>query len=257
MGGPRSGNALAAAGWFFGSLPARRGFAPAVLPLTDLQERRRAPVVTSLLLAVNVGVFVYELWLAHESTAALHRFVLTHAFVPAEWVAAWDRPVSWLPVLTAMSLHGSLAQVVGNGWFLWVFGRTVEDRIGHTRYLILYLTAGFLATVVQVAVNPTSTVPLLGASGAISGVLGAYLLLRPAGWVLTLVPWIVPLVPLPAVVFLVLWFALQLTQGFGSILNPGSGEAGGVAWWAHIGGFLAGVAGVPWLRPGRRRRRKR
>jgi len=177
----------------------------------------------------------------------LSAFILEYALVPTRLVAGYADGLSWLPVLTSMFLHGGVAHVAGNCWFLWVFGRSVESRLGSVRYLLLYLLAGLGAAVAQVALSWSSSVPMLGASGAISGVMGAYLVLFPTAWVFTLVPWIVPVVPLPAFVLLIVWFALQMLNGVGALASDAAAQ-GGVAWWAHAGGFLAGLILTIWLR---------
>jgi membrane associated rhomboid family serine protease len=159
----------------------------------------------------------------------------------------------WATMGSSMFLHGGVAHLLGNMWFLWIFGGNVEDRLGSLRYLLLYALAGFAAAIVQVAVAPGAAVPMLGASGAISGVLGAYLILFPTAWVWTLVPWIVPIVPVPAAVFLVLWFFVQALSGLGALAG---GVDGGIAWWAHLGGFAAGVALVAWAKRAKWIRRK-
>jgi|SRR5690606_17586175 len=207
-----------------------------MLPLWDTEPHRRRPVVTLLIIAACLGVFVHELWLAARGEAALAGFVERHALVPGRLLENWRSGAEWGTVATSMFLHGGWAHVLGNCWFLWVFGNNVECRLGPVRYLAFYLVTGVAAAGAQVAVDPGSMTPMVGASGAISGVLGAYLVLFPRAWVVTLVPWVVPVVPVPAVVFLVLWFGLQAVNGLG--LLPG--EAG-VAWWAHAGGFVAGV----------------
>jgi membrane associated rhomboid family serine protease len=154
-----------------------------------------------------------------------------------------------------MFLHGGIFHLLGNVWFLWIFGGNVEWRLGSPRYLVFYGAAGLGAAATQVATGPFSDVPMVGASGAISGVLGAYLLLFPTAFVWTLVPWIVPILPVPAVVFLVLWFVLQAYNGVGALLS-GASAGGGVAWWAHAGGFVAGMAmtwyakSAGWVRKG-------
>lgn len=193
--------------------------------------------MTVLLIAANLAVFAYELWLT--LTKQVDPFIRTYALVPHRLLAHWDDSSQWLTVLTHMFLHGGVAHVLGNCWFLWIFGKNVEDRLGPLTFLIFYLLSGLAAATLQVAVDSGSSVPMLGASGAISGVLGAYLLLFPTAWIITLVPWIVPILPVPAFVFLVLWFVIQAFNGFGSLLENGSG--GGVAWWAHAGGFAAGI----------------
>lgn len=208
-----------------------------MLPLWDANPPKRAPVMTVTLILVNLAVFAYEVQLA--MAGRMGPFVFAHALVPGRLLAGWDDGAQWLTVLTHMFLHGGLAHVLGNGWFLWVFGRKVEDRLGSGGFLLLYLLAGVAAAALQVLVAPYSPLPMIGASGAISGVLGAYLILFPTAWIYTLVPWIVPIVPVPAFLFLVLWFVVQAFSGFGALLDSRGG--GGVAWWAHAGGFAAGM----------------
>jgi len=209
-----------------------------MLPLWDDTLRRRPPVATATLLAVNAAVFFHEAQLA--MAGRLTPFIWAHALVPQRLLAGWADGGQWLTVLTHMFLHGSLGHLLGNCWFLWIFGRSVEDRLGTLRFVLFYFTAGVAAAGLQVLFTPDAAGPMLGASGAISGVLGAYLVLLPAAWIMTLVPWIVPILPVPAVVFLVLWFVIQAFNGFGTLFGPQPG--GGVAWWAHAGGFLTGAA---------------
>ena len=152
----------------------------------------------------------------------------------------------WLAIITSMFLHGGLLHIGGNMLFLWVFGNNIEDRLGRGKFLAFYLLAGIIATYAQAAINPGSTVPLIGASGAVAGVLGAYLLLYPRARVTTLVIFFfITAIELPAVIVLGLWFVLQVFQGVGSV----AGDVGGVAYFAHIGGFLAGMAMLAVLRP--------
>lgn len=212
-----------------------------MLPLWDTQPHKHTPVVTALLIAANLGVFGYEMMLALQGSRGAEAFLIEFALVPQRLLAGWTDGQQWLTVLTAMFLHGGVAHVVGNCWFLWIFGNNVEDRLGHFLYLLFYLASGFGAAALQVLVDPASPVPMIGASGAISGVLGAYFILFPTAWVVALVPWIVPVLPVPAVVFLILWFIVQAFNGVGALLSGTAGE-GGVAWWAHAGGFAAGVA---------------
>lgn len=209
-----------------------------MLPLWDSQPRRRRPALTFCLVAANLAVFAYEVWLMLQGGRALPVFMEQHALIPGRLVEGWREPEPWLTVFSSMFLHGSGAHVLGNVWFLWVFGGGVEARLGAARFLTLYFASGLGAAALQVATDPFSPVPMVGASGAISGLLGAYLVLFPGAWILTLIPWIVPVIPVPAVVFLLLWFALQTVNGVGALQAE---AAGGVAWWAHIGGFLAGV----------------
>lgn len=225
-----------------------------MLPLADTAKQKHHAVVTSLLVAANLGVFGWQCWLwFNGGEKTLAGFLTTHALVAKRLLGHLDDAAQWETIGSSMFLHGGIAHVLGNMWFLWIFGGNVEERIGSLRYLLLYLLAGFVAAVAQIAVEPGATVPMLGASGAISGVLGAYLMLFPTAWVWTLVPWVVPIVPVPAAVFLVLWFFLQALSGFDAIAN---GVGGGVAWWAHAGGFLSGVAMIHWAKRARWIRRK-
>ncbi len=219
-----------------------------MFPLADTAKEKGPAAITKLLIAANVVVFGWQLWLAlGRGGGALAGFVNEHALVAERIVRHPLAGEPWQTVLTHMFLHGGVLHLLGNVWFLWVFGGNVEGRIGSLRFLILYLLAGFAAAAAQVAVGPFSTVPMVGASGAISGVLGAYLILFPTAFVWTLVPWVVPILPVPAVVFLVLWFVMQAYNGVGSLLS-GAGAGGGVAWWAHAGGFAAGAAMVWYAR---------
>jgi membrane associated rhomboid family serine protease len=213
-----------------------------MLPLANTAKQKRPAVVTGLLVAANLAVFGWELWLGvGGSDKQLASFVTEHALVARRLIGHPADGAQWLTLLSHMFMHGGVAHVLGNLWFLWVFGGHVEDRLGPAKYLLFYLLCGLAAAAAQIGADPGSTVPMIGASGAISGVLGAYLILFPTAWILALVPWIVPILPVPAVVFLVLWFALQLWSGFGSLA---AGVEGGVAWWAHAGGFAAGAAMV-------------
>lgn len=221
-----------------------------MLPLWDSQPHKRTPVITVLLILANLVVFGYELMLSFEGGAALEAFVTRHALVSARLLGGWDDHKQWLTLGSHMFLHGGVAHVLGNCWFLWIFGNNVECKLGHVRYLLLYLASGVGAAALQVAVDTSSTVPMVGASGAISGVLGAYFILLPTAWIIALVPWIVPILPVPAFVFLILWFAFQAMNGFGVLMNGTVGE-GGVAWWAHAGGFLAGVVLTLWAKSNR------
>lgn len=217
-----------------------------MLPLWETENNGRGAPVTAGLVVACVAVFIGQL--AHAVTGGAEggaRWTVRWALVPAELAARPEEGRQWARVFSAMFLHGGIGHLAGNGWFLWVFGRAVEQRLGGARLLMFYLVAGVVAAASQVAFSWGSTVPMLGASGAVAGVLGAYFVLRPRAWVVALVPWIVPLLPIPAVVFLGLWFVVQLWQGLGA---TAAGGEGGVAWWAHVGGFVAGV----WLARGPR-----
>lgn len=221
-----------------------------MLPLWDTQKSKRAPVVTVLLILTNLGVFGYEVMLAVQGGGGVDAFLRENALVPARLIAGWADEDQWLTLLTHMFLHGGVAHVLGNCWFLWVFGNNVEGRLGSFLFLSFYVACGLGAAALQVIVDPSSGVPMLGASGAISGVLGAYFVLFPTAWIVTLVPWIVPIVPVPAFLFLILWFALQAVSGVGELL-AGNAAGGGVAWWAHAGGFAAGVCLILWAKGNR------
>jgi membrane associated rhomboid family serine protease len=219
-----------------------------MLPLWDENPARRAPpVVTVLIIAANLGVFAYQVMLAMQDPRAVEAFIGAHALVPGRLVAGWDQASEWKTLFTHMFLHGGLAHVAGNCWFLWIFGRSVEDRLGPVKFVLFYLLCGLAAAGLQIAVDPGSALPMLGASGAISGVLGAYFILFPTAWIVTLVPWIVPILPVPAFFFLIVWFVFQTLNGVGSMLS-GAAAAGGVAWWAHAGGFTAGLALILWAK---------
>ena len=214
-----------------------------IFPLRDSPRSSSAPVVVWLLVAVNVVVFLWELSLS--ASGQLDAAIMALGFVPRRFFlweqlggSAFDLQ-RFLPLLTANFLHGGWLHIISNMWFLMVFGDNVEDRLGHLRFLFFYLVCGACSMLVQGWVLPESVLPAIGASGAIAGVLGAYLVLYPGARVLTLV-FIFP-VELPAVVFLGVWFLSQLTSGVAS-LSPVAGEAaGGVAFWAHIGGFVVGM----------------
>jgi membrane associated rhomboid family serine protease len=221
-----------------------------LIPLRDTIPSRTAPVVTVALIAVNVIVFLHEAALGPY----LERFVFAYGLVPRRlvfWPGAPLDPARFLPLVTSMFWHGGWLHLLGNMLYLWIFGDNVEDKLGHLRYLIFYLAAGVAAALTQVALDPTSVLPTVGASGAIAGVLGAYLISYPRARVLTLVPiFIFPwFVEIPAFAYLIFWFLLQLLQGVGQLGMP---QTGGVAVWAHVGGFIAGVALVKLMEPSRR-----
>jgi membrane associated rhomboid family serine protease len=219
-----------------------------MFPLADTAKDKGPAAITKLIIGANIAVFCWQLWLWQTGgDQALANSVNDHALVAKRIVSRPLEGDSWWPVFAHMFLHSGIVHLLGNIWFLWVFGANVEGRIGAFRYLLLYLLAGVAAAASQVAAAPMSVVPMLGASGAISGVLGAYLILFPTAFVWTLVPWFVPIVPIPAILFLILWFALQAYNGVGALLN-GSGANGGVAWWAHAGGFLAGAGMILYAR---------
>lgn len=224
-----------------------------MIPLKDNIPTRRPPVVTVGLIVLNALVYLNQMMLPEK---AFVRFLYLYGLIPVELtqgVELINHPVPpSMTVFTSMFVHGSLFHIGGNMLYLWIFGNNVEDSMGHLRFIIFYLLSGTAAALAQVAVNPTSQVPMVGASGAVSGVLGAYLLLYPHARVITLISfgWFIRLVEVPALVVLGFWIVVQLLNGVLTFNFQG----GGVAWFAHIGGFFAGMLmiglfkrpSVPW-----------
>jgi membrane associated rhomboid family serine protease len=222
-----------------------------MFPIRDLNRSRRVPVVNSLLIGANAVFFVYELMLGPR----LEGFVREAAFVPERFFSPGGPglPAELGSALLSMFLHGGWAHFLGNMLFLWIFGDNVEDRLGHLRYLVFYLLAGYAATFAHAFAASSSAVPAIGASGAISGVLGAYVFLYPRARIVTLVflGFFIQTVELPALVYLPLWFLMQFLQGLASLGVPEAAGGGGVAWFAHIGGFVAGPLLLWLLKPRR------
>jgi membrane associated rhomboid family serine protease len=211
------------------------------IPLKDLNPSRTYPFVNITLILANIAAFLYTLGLEATLPRGVYEALLfSYSTVPARFPAflmgSTSFQVSFLPLVTSMFLHSGLLHLAGNMLFLWIFGDNVEDFFGHITYLFFYLVCGVGAGLLHVLFNLHSNTPAVGASGAISGVMGAYLLLYPRARVLTLV-FIFPL-PVPAVIFLGLWYLMQFFAGIDAL---GHGISGGVAWWAHIGGFLLGM----------------
>src|SRR3954452_5627116 len=204
-----------------------------MIPLRDVIPSRTTPYITITIIALNALAWLFELSLPHE---ALTRFLTVYGVVPAYFAPA--------TLVTSMFLHGSWWHIIGNMWYLWIFGDNVEDRVGHGRFILFYLLCGIAAALGQVAVDPASTMPTIGASGAIAGVMGAYFVLYPHSRVLTLIPWIfLQIVELPATVLLGFWFVMQLFSA-GTIAMTTNSQGGGVAFAAHVVGFVAGMGGV-------------
>ena len=210
-----------------------------MIPLRDTIRARRFPVVNTILIVANVLVFLY---LSLLSSDASYRFLMTWGLVPLRFQDGTGLG-RWVPVLTSMFLHGGWAHIISNMLALYIFGDNVEDRMGHLGYLVFYLLSGVLAGLVYLWAYPASTMPAVGASGAIAGVLGAYFLLFPTARVVTLVPiffW-VDLFEIPAVLYLGFWFLSQLFNGFLALPGGATFQSAGVAWWAHVGGFVSGL----------------
>ena len=229
-----------------------------MIPLMNTIPSRHPAVMTYALIAINCAVFLFQIGL---SPRELEQFVYTFGLIPARYFAPLpfgeaDLTVfHYLPFITMNFLHSGWTHLIFNMWSLYLFGRTVEDRLGPGRYLAFYLACGILAGVTHAVFNPTSTVPALGASGAIAGVMGCFIRLFPWARIIVLVP--VIFVPfffeLSAMIFIGLWFAVQVLQGVTELFTTTSGA--GVAWWAHIGGFVGGVAFGSLLRPPQQRGR--
>jgi len=201
-----------------------------MIPLRALLFRKSTPAMTLIIIAINAFCFFYEISLPHYLQ---NRFILHYALVPDQFHLT--------ALVTSMFLHGGWLHIIGNMWFLWVFGSHVEDLMGPAKFGIFYLACGVISAVVQLFMTFGSPVPTLGASGAIAGVMGAFLLLYPRARVVTLIFIIIFIttIELPAAIMLVYWFAIQLLSGLTSFGNINS--TGGVAWFAHVGGFLAGI----------------
>ena len=223
-----------------------------MFPLRDENPTEIFPIFTLLLIAANVAVWFYVQG-AGMSEAALQQSVCTWGAIPAEitgrleplpgqieraGLACRQGGLTWSALVTSMFLHGGWLHLIGNMWFLWIFGNNIEDSMGHLRFLLFYVLAGLAAAAGHIVSAPGSQIPMVGASGAISGIMGAYLVLYPRVRVLTLfiIVIFIRVIPIPAWVMLGYWFLIQLLSGTGT-----AGGSGGVAFWAHIGGFLAGV----------------
>ncbi len=221
------------------------------IPLTDHIRRRTFWAFTLLLIVTNVWAFVIELSLGKH----LNRFILLNGVIPARYspiahLLSLPPRLTIAPLFISMFLHGGWLHLLGNMLFLFVFGRSIEDRFGHFHFLLLYLTSGIAAAVVQIIVSQGSHVPTIGASGAIAGVLGAYFVCYPGARITTLIPLFIFFwkVQLPALVLLGYWFLIQFIAGF-QMLSIQTATAGGVAWWAHIGGFTCGALMALMMRP--------
>ena len=206
-----------------------------MIPIRDEIRTHRFPFINYLLIVANILAFVY-LWMAGPMQEAL---VYEFALIPVNFTSGVNLG-SVRDIFTSMFMHAGLAHIIGNMLYLWIFGDNIEDRLGHFWYLVFYLAGGVLAALAHLFTNPNSQIPTVGASGAIAAVLGAYLVLYPRSRILTFIPlgFFMRLTMVPASIVLVMWFILQLFNG---LLTMGMPDMGGVAFWAHIGGFVAGV----------------
>lgn len=227
-----------------------------MIPLRDKAKARRLPLITVLLITVNIYVFVKEVFLGPKLHGMIYRFaVIPSAYLhPQTWTAA-QLASNGISLLSSLFLHGGWLHLLGNMWYLWIFGDNVEAKIGHFRFLIFYLLCGLIGNLAHIFINSSSNTPLLGASGCIAGVLGAYLLLFPGAKILTLLPVLVfwTVIEIPAFFFLAIWLLIQFLNGF-FVLAGYRESAGNVAWWAHIGGFAGGFLLVPLFRAGKKNR---
>lgn len=209
-----------------------------MIPLRDNVRSGSFPIVNTTLIIANIAVFLYEIYLGD----GLRSFIMENGVIPA--VVTSFEPISieerLVPFFTSMFIHGDLFHIIGNMLFLYIFGDNVEDRMGHVKYLSFYILTGLGAAILQIMMNVNSVIPMVGASGAISGVLGAYLLYFPHARVLALVPVFVfiQLIHIPSTIFIGLWFVMQFMSG---VMTVGGPDTGGVAFWAHVGGFIAGL----------------
>lgn len=211
-----------------------------MIPLRDSARSETFPIVNLAIIVVNFLAFFLELSLEQYQ---LNQFLYGLGVVPAETlnIIFTGAPLApaVVPFFTAMFLHGGWVHILGNMWYLWIFGDNIEDRLGHFRYLLFYLGVGLIASLVHVMANPISTVPVIGASGAVAGILGAYFVLFPGSRILSLVPIFIfiTVLELPALIFVGLWFLIQVFNTLGSL----GATVNSVAWWAHVGGFVAGA----------------
>jgi len=228
-----------------------------MFPIGDSVPARSVPVATRALILINVVVFFFELGLSHDSVEQLFYLfgLVPKRFTDPEWAASIGFPIgTYWPILTHQFLHAGWLHIFANMWALWIFGDNVEDRMGPVRFTIFYLTCGAVAGLTQLLINPDSTLPSVGASGAIAGVFGAYVLFFPTARLVVLFP--ILFFPfffeVPAVFYMAIWFSTQLLSGTLAVIGPG--QVGGIAWWAHIGGFIGGML-LCWLFAGRDRRK--
>ena len=213
-----------------------------MIPLKDENPTATFPLFTILFIVINISLFAYQLSLGPTN---IEPFVKRMAVVPGEILHGFA-PREYATLLTSLFLHGGLLHLLGNMLYLWIFGNNIEDALGHLPFVLFYVLCGIAASLTHILLNATSDIPVIGASGAISGVLGAYLILYPRARVLAAIPifFFIRIVRVPASFFLIIWIAFQVLQGLPS-LGGDAAQAGSVAWFAHIGGFLAGILLLP------------
>lgn len=223
-----------------------------MIPLRDNIPSRKFPLISYLLIALNLAAFFYQLMLARQML--LDDFIFSYGVVPV--LLTTDPSYHWFSLFSSQFLHGGWMHLIGNMLYLYIFGDNVEDRFGHFRFLLFYLSCGVAASLAQIFFHPASRIPMIGASGAIAGVLGAYFLLHPKARVLTLVPMgiFTRIIEIPAFFFLGFWFLMQTFSGTAAFYTARAigQDVGGVAWWAHAGGFVAGATFAFLYKLGRR-----
>jgi membrane associated rhomboid family serine protease len=220
-----------------------------MIPIRDDTPRFSTPYVTYFIVALNVLVFLFELSVGSQGHRQLNALMYEFGVVPRRYDLAlagqgnYSLSGLFLSILTSMFLHASWLHIIGNMWVLWIFGDNIEDYLGHFKYLAFYLVTGFAAAIAHILLNTGSTVPSVGASGAIAGVMGAYFVLYPKARVLTIVPLIIFFTFwwLPAWIVLGYWFLVQFLSGAATSIADSSQTSGGIAFWAHVGGFVAGI----------------
>jgi membrane associated rhomboid family serine protease len=215
-----------------------------MIPIRHTLPMNRKPVVNRMLVFLNIAAFIVQIFMGPNA----ERLIDTFGFMPARLLhpavlgyAPWE---AWMTLVTSLFLHGGFVHLAGNMIYLWVFGGPVEDVLGHVRYLIFYIACGAIGSIVHTLVFPTSTIPSIGASGSIAGILGAFLVLRPHAQIVTLLPLVVywAMIEIRAALFLPIWFLMQFFNGFLSLAAARqTEEVAGIAWWAHVGGFLFGA----------------
>ncbi len=220
-----------------------------MIPLRDSTPSGTIPVVTTVLIAINCVVWLYEVSLGEHA----QRFIVEYGLIPLRLVKFYGLQGGFtdnalIPLLASIFMHGGWLHVIGNMWFLWIFGDNVEDRLGHFKFFLFYLLCGIGASLIHVMFNADSRMPTIGASGAISGVLGAYLISYPNARVTTLliIIFFIRIVEIPAFLFLIIWFGFQFVSGTSEL--AAHHDTGGVAYWAHMGGFVVGIV-LLWLFP--------
>jgi membrane associated rhomboid family serine protease len=206
-----------------------------MLPLRDSAKSRKVPVATLFIIFMNFVVFINQSMLPRDEALNV---IYKYAFIPSRFAKGLNHLESYIPLFTSMFMHGDIVHIVSNMWSLWLFGDNVEDYMGPFRFFAFYILTGLIAGFAHFIFNPMSDLPTVGASGAIAGVMGAYFIMFPHSRIITLIPFIPFFIRVPAPIFLFIWFISQLRSG---LMSGICGNIGGVAWWAHIFGFLAGV----------------